>query len=335
MKILILTEHGGHSRHNSVYKIAVAIWQHPAVQQVCVASRSDAFNSDFFAGLPAASLRGISVDQSFSFPADEMFLKNSDQIDLDDIHAIFLRIPHPINLHFFETINTRFSHIPIVNDPRGILKTGNKAFLLTLDQAYTVPMAICHTWQSVLDFNKKYDCVLKPLQSYGGKGIIRILDGKIHDSNGYMSWESLAARVARSDQPFLAMQYLHYISRGDKRLVVVNGEILSSSLRMPAIGGWLANVAQGGHSFPAEVDDRDVELVDYLSPILKAEGIFYYGLDSITNDKGIRIISEINTLSIGGITPVEESTQLPLSSSFATLFIQYVLQFSQNDSSPV
>ncbi len=333
MNILILTEHRSHSRHNSLYKIAVAIWQHPAVENVFVASRNDTNNADFFAGQSTAGLRGILVDETFGFPADEFFETRSQEIPLTDIDALFLRIPHPINLTFFDMISDRFSHIPIINHPKGILAIGNKAFLLSLDAKYIVPMALCENWEAVVAFSKQHDCVLKPVLSYGGKGILRIVGNEVHDGEKHVSWQHFEQLVRDSDQPFLAMQYLRNINQGDKRIVVVNGEILSSSLRMPAKGGWLANVAQGGSSHHAEVDDRDREIVAYLSPILKAKGIFYYGLDTIISDEGLRIISEINSLSIGGIAPVEEDTNQPLSARFAQLFINYLQQFPRSYSS--
>lgn len=328
MNILILTEHLSHSRHNSLYKIAVAIWEHPAVDNVFVASRNDASNADFFSGNPVAPLRGMSIDQSFSFPADQAFQERSKEISLPEINALFLRIPHPINLAFFEMISSRFARIPIINHPNAVLATGNKAFLLTLDSAYTVPMALCDTWESVVDFSSQHDCVLKPVQSYGGRGILRVVGNQVHDGEEPISWEAFEHLIRESKQPFLTMQYLRNISQGDQRIVVVNGEILASSIRMPSEGGWLANVAQGGHSSPCDVDDRDKEMVAYLSPILKAEGIFYYGLDTIMNDEGLRVISEINTLSIGGITPVEAETKQPLSVRFAQLFVEYIHHFS-------
>lgn len=333
MNILILTEHRSHSRHNSLYKIAVEMWQHPSVKKVFVASRNEAANADFFSGQLEAGLRGISIDESFSFPTDTLFETKSQAIPLSDIDALFLRIPHPINLTFFDMISNRFSHIPIINHPKGVLTTGNKAFLLSLDAKYIVPMALCESWEAVVAFSKEHDCVLKPVQSYGGKGILKVVGDEIHDGEKHISRQHFEQLVKDSDQPFLAMQYLRNISQGDKRIVVVNGEILSSSLRMPAEGGWLANVAQGGHSSHAEVDDRDREMVAYLSPILKAQGIFYYGLDTIVNDEGLRIISEINTLSIGGITPVEEDTNQPLSARFAHLFIRYIQDFPRSYSS--
>lgn len=333
MNILILTEHRSHTRHNSLYKIAVAIWQHPAVENVFVASRNDTNNADFFAGQSTASLRGILVDETFGFPADGFFETRSQEISLTDIDALFLRIPHPINLTFFDMISDRFSHIPIINHPKGVLTTGNKAFLLTLDPTYTAPMALCETWEEVVEFSNQYDCVLKPVQSYGGRGIFRIVGNEVNDGDKSISFETLAQLVKASKQPFLAMQYLRNISQGDQRIVVVNGEILTTSLRIPSEGGWLANVAQGGHSMPTVIDDRAKAMVSYLSPILKANGIFYYGLDTITNDDGIRIISEINTLSIGGIAPVEEDTNQPLSARFAQLFIKYIQDFPRSYSS--
>ena len=61
-----------------------------------------------------------------------------------------------------------------------------------------------------------------------------------------------------------------------------------------------------------------------LKTLLQKEGIFYYGLDTLVNNEGNRIISEINTLSIGGIAPSETLYQKPITSIFVDRFINYI-----------
>ncbi|MEZ4684962.1 MAG: hypothetical protein R3B47_02520 [Bacteroidia bacterium] len=163
------------------------------------------------------------------------------------------------------------------------------------------------------------------MHSYGGRGIIRIDGAEITREGQEFNWDSFRDWYQSAEEPpLLAMQYLKNIDRGDKRLVVAGGEILATSLRKPAKGGWLANVAQGGSSRMARPDAREREIIEYLTPILKAEGIFYYGLDTLVNDHGKRIISEINTLSIGGIVPAEKHSGRPLTDRFAELFVKHI-----------
>lgn len=326
MNILILTQHGGHSKYNSLYAIVRELCIHTSVNHVYVASRSDARNEAFFNADMEAKLWGIEASPSFEFPADALFEEKAKPLNMAAMDALFLRLPHPVLASFFEFLGKKFSMIPIINRPEGILKTGDKSFLLQLDKRYTVPMALCNDLQAIKDFAAQFSCVLKPLHSYGGKGIIKVENDTITTDEKELTWDAFAKILEEQPQPYLAMQFLKQISKGDKRIVVAGGEILATSLRKPAKGGWLANVAQGGSSHKARPDARECEIVDYLSPILLKEGIFYYGLDTLVNDQGKRIISEINTLSIGGISPAEAITGEPFSARFADLFIHYIQQ---------
>ena len=97
-----------------------------------------------------------------------------------------------------------------------------------------------------------------------------------------------------------------------KRQLVVGGEILASSLRLPKEGNWLCNVSQGGESVATEVTEREREIINKINPILASEGILIYGTDTLVDDDGQRVLSEINTLSVGGFPQAEAQSGKPI-----------------------
>lgn len=321
MNVLVLTDHKGHTVNNSLYRIVQEIAKHKAEATVFVASRADDRNIDFFNKL-STDIHAAKVDSNFSYESAQIAFDSALSMPLDQFDIIFLRLPRPIGDGFFSFLKNNFDENRIINKPSGIQHTSNKSFLTKLDK-YVVPMALCNDFTEIQAFVDKYDCVLKPLEEYGGKGIIKIQNGRVDFDDIDMNMSEFADYYKQNQMPYLAMKFLKNVQNGDKRIVVVNGRILASSLRMPGPGQWLCNVAQGGTDIPTEPTAREIEMVHYLNPILLQEGIFYYGLDTLEDDNGDRIISEVNTLSIGGIAPAEKRDGMHLSGIFADEFISY------------
>lgn len=322
MKVLILTDHSKHSVHNSVYNLANEIQARSEVDQVSIASRGDYRNNGFFSE-KTSGLYMATIQDKVEFPIDAWLQGSGSLHEIGDFDAIFLRLPRPIAPSFFTFLQKIFPEDKIINRPSGIVKTSNKSYLTSFDK-YVVPVALCNDFTDILDFHESYDCVLKPLEEYGGKGILKIEKGQVYDGNQIYTMTEFEHMYHQQPQPYLAMQYLHNVKNGDKRIVVVNGIILTSSLRLPAEGHWLCNVAQGGRDVAAQPTKREEEIVEYLNPFMAAQGIFYYGLDTLEDDNGERVISEINTLSIGGIAPAELGDNKNLSKIFAEQFVHYL-----------
>lgn len=331
MNLLIFTDHRGHNQSNSLYTLARAIAVHPDVKTVWVASRGTASNKEFFEGKSITALTGITVDEHFTYPQNTAFEDASYPIPLEEADAFFLRLPYPVPEQFFSTLKEIAGQRPIINHPDGILKTGNKSFLLTLNNDFTAFMQEVNSIQEIEELSQRMDIVLKPVKSYGGRGIIRILNGTISLGNQEITHTELEHLIHREESPYLAMEYLPEVTKGDKRLFVAGGQILTATLRIPANGSWLANVAQGGSSLETRPTSREQEMVEYLSPILEKEQIFYYGLDTLIGNQGERIVSEINTLSVGGVQAYELVSGNPVSLKFADLFTQEISNQKANN----
>lgn len=322
MNLLILTDHSTHHYTNSFYALANALIRHPETEYVGVASRGNAINTAFFDGGRDSHLYGISISKPVAFETFGAQLETHEKLNLSQFSTILLRIPRPVNPHFFTMLIERFHGRLVVNDPLGIIKTGNKGFLTALDN-FVPPVKICNSWLDVIDFARRFPIVLKPLEDYGGKGLMRIDGNRGWIGSGETTLDEVEHAFIAFGQPMLGMKFLANVHLGDKRIVLVDGEILSASIRYPAEGNWLCNVAQGGSAEYVTPDARDMEIISYLSPILDANGIFSCGIDTLVNDDGLRVISELNTLSVGGIAPAQEATGQDLSSRFADIFVRY------------
>lgn len=303
LSFLVLTDHSRHSDQNSLYALVNTLARDPRCARLDIASRGDRANDDFFAG-GGARVRGFSVQGALEFSRHGGAFHAADSwLDPTAYDVVWLRLPHPVSNDFFTHLTERIGSCPplIVNDPRGIQVTSTKAFLTDFPQL-TPPTRLVSSPAEVADFAREFPIVLKPLRAYGGHGIVRVE----HPD------QDVAELFNRNEDRYLAMKFLKNVSQGDKRILVVNGRILAASLRVPAPGEWLCNVAQGGQSIASEVTPGEEAIIDALSPHLLAHGICFAGVDTLVDDAGQRVLSEINTLSIGGFPQAELQTGRPI-----------------------
>ena len=174
-------------------------------------------------------------------------------------------------------------------------------------------MRFVSSLEEIRNFGTEHDIILKPLKEYGGKGIVKVMGDRVHDGRVFMDLEEyFIENPAALHEGYLAMKFLNNVTLGDKRILVVDGEIMASSLRLPVQGSWLCNVAQGGTSISSEVTEEEKHMIKKISPILSDKGILIYGADTLVEDDGRRVLSEINTLSIGGFPQAQKQTGLPI-----------------------
>ncbi len=325
LKILILTDHKTHTKNNSFYALVNALLKNKKIKKVYIASRGDENNKDFFSG-KTTSFFGIRLKKKISFKKFPATSEKSKlyQLSFEKFTAIFLRLPRPIHPDFFSFLEANFPSERIVNKPSGIVKTGNKSFLLEVSN-YTPPIKLVTSIEDLKSLKPGPSMVLKPLEEYGGKGLIRIDGDRVFLGNAApLSFDNFEAMYEKDPIPYLAMKFLKNVKNGDKRIVVADGKVLTSSTRYPAEGSWLCNVAQGGSAEISELTKEEEKIISAINPILKKEGIFLYGLDTLEDDDGKRVISEINTLSVGGIAPGMKASGKPLDKIFAKQLVHYL-----------
>jgi glutathione synthase len=293
-----------------------------------VASKGDPRNDRFFAGELDSPVYGVLVSQKTDFQFDasgQQFQESMTSTKLGSQDVVWLRLPPPADVALFARL-TSFAPAPIaigahkeapwshkkpviINDPEGIVETGSKAFLHHFP-GFTAPVRRMQSADDLREFAALYPIVLKPLQEYGGRGLVKVSNGRAEvDGQEFPleTWLSAADPTA-----YLGMKFLKNVGQGDKRILVVNGKILGASLRLPAPGEWLCNVARGGTSVVAEVALEEEAMIAAVAPILLKKGIVIFGADTLVDDDGKRVLSELNTNSIGGFPQAEAQTGRPI-----------------------
>jgi glutathione synthase len=155
------------------------------------------------------------------------------------------------------------------------------------------------------------EVVLKPLGGRAGQGVVFAAAG----TPGLRALLELV--TAQQTLPVMVQAFLPGVAAGDKRILLVDGEPLGAVNRVPSGGEFRSNLAVGGQPQATELSDAERAICAALAPALRAEGLFFVGIDVIDGR-----LSEINVTSPTGIREVERLGGIPL----ADLTIARLLQ---------
>ncbi|MDA9774391.1 glutathione synthetase [Saprospiraceae bacterium] len=288
-------------------------------------------NDLFFSSMDEDCLMGTRVDRDFEYTeGGKYFNHNLKKLNLQDYNMVIMRLPRPLSDYFLIWLDSLFPDTVIINSPSGIMTTGSKQYLINVPELCP-EIKLCYSIEEIEKESEKHPIVLKPLKEYGGKGILKIVGNRLSDGMEEFNARTYLQEIKETIEKdgLLSMKYLKNVTQGDKRILVVGGEILAASMRLPAKGSWLCNVAQGGTSEFTEVTRKEREIIKILSPKLEKLGILIYGADTLVDDNGERVLSEINTLSIGGFPQAEAQTGKPIVRSLIDKIIEYADEWTR------
>jgi glutathione synthase len=217
--------------------------------------------------------------------------------NLADMDAVLLRQDPPFDMayitttHLLERIHPRTL---VVNDPAEVRNAPEKLFVLDY-QDLMPPTIVTRALDDVLAFRAEMkDIIIKPLYGNGGASVFRLAPG---DTN-VGSLVELFQSVSR--EPFMVQQYLPDVRGGDKRIILVDGEVAGAINRVPADGETRSNLHAGGTAQPVDLTKRDLHICARLAPELKRRGLLFTGIDVIGP-----YLTEINVTSPTGIRQVK------------------------------
>jgi len=175
----------------------------------------------------------------------------------------------------------------VINRPASLRDCNEKVFATHFPQC-SPPHIVSRDKTALKSFHKQHgDVIFKPLDGMGGSGIFRCAES---DPNVSVIIETLTLHGA---EYIMGQKYLPEIKRGDKRVLVVNGEAIPYSLaRIPAQGETRGNLAAGGRGVAQALTERDHWIVSQVAPALVERGLLFVGLDIIGD-----YLTEINVTS--------------------------------------
>ena len=247
-------------------------------------------------GEPQAFLRTAKLHAQNGYLPSSLSAK---PVPLASLDCIFIRKEPPFNEEYVNSLQL-LSAISkktfILNDPVGILACGEKLCGLTLKNLCPESLV---TSESLLAQKfihaMKSRVVLKPLDNKGGAGIVSVFPRN----------KRLLAILKQSTQDgkrkILIQRFIPHQEIGDKRILILNGNIVGAFIRKPSRHDFRANLGLGGSMHASKVSARDRQIVSALKPLLRKNGLYFAGIDVIDG-----YLTEVNVTSPSGIPEMKE-----------------------------
>jgi glutathione synthase len=218
-------------------------------------------------------------------------LKKKQDITLhsNDIDAIFVRTDPPFDAQYIMDtllLDRLPKHIKVVNSGHGIRDVNEKIFATQFTDI-TPTTLISSQRLHLTEFLQEHGtCILKPTDGFGGAGIFKVSPDS---DNLSVILETLTENFSRE---IIAQAYVPAAEKGDKRILLLNGEPLGAVLRVHKKGEHRNNFFAGGTEEPTTITEHDLKIVERIKPYLIERGLFFVGIDIIGDS-----LIEINVTS--------------------------------------
>ena len=237
------------------------------------------------------------------------FLDSGAQYPLEAFDAIFMRKDPPADApYLYATMILSLADRQrtfVLNEPAGLREANEKLYALNFPGAIP-PTIVTYEIPRLKRFMEEQggEMIVKPLDGHGGEGVF-------HAHAGDRNLNAILEAVTRFEsRPIMGQRYIPEIRNGDKRLIVLNGEPLGCTLRVPRDDEHRGNIHVGGNCVKADITPRDREICGLLRPRLERDGLYFVGLDIIGD-----YLTEVNVTSPTGIQEIDQLNGTNLASN--------------------
>lgn len=237
---------------------------------------------------------------------------------LTDFDAVLMRKDPPFDIRYFYATHllslAESQGVPVFNSGQALRDTPEKLAILSLTDCIPETL-VTSAAATIVDFvQAQGDTVIKPLDGMGGRGICRL---RPDDSNLNAIIELV---TEYGHMPVMLQRFIDRIDEGDKRVLIIDGEVVPYCLaRIPKPGETRGNLAAGGRGVTQALSARDHEIAQRVIETFAPQGLFLMGID-IIGDR----LTEINVTSPTCFVEITEGTGWPVAETFAKALEQRV-----------
>ena len=256
-----------------------------------------------------------------------------------DMDLVFCRTLKPFPLGYLSELSRWEAWTRFVNRPSTKQRQIEPDFLLKVASGFIPDALITTDWRAAQSFFERHGTIVaKQANSCGGRGVYKIwydrgfyVDNLLAGTQHFAQFEAVMRYLQRSPEPLQFYRYLNRVHAGDKRVVVVDGEIYGSYLRRSKGGHWVNNVSGDGECTLADISAEEVEAIRQTVGAYQQLGLHTLGYDFLMDDDGTWRISEINAGNIGGFARLELLTGKPV----MTHLVDWMIAFSRRAPSAI
>jgi glutathione synthase len=243
----------------------------------------------------SASVAGIEL---FDKPKGEHFrLGDFARADLAAYDVVLMRQDPPFDMNYITLTHMLERLHPktyVVNAPASVRNAPEK-ILVTEFPELMPPTLVTRDRSMIQAFRKEHgNIIVKPLYGNGGAGVFFIEEG----SHNLVSLLELFEKAF--PEPFMIQRYLPEVRKGDKRIIIIDGEPVAGLNRIPADGEARSNMHVGGRPELSPLTARDKEICAAIGPKLRELDLIFVGIDVIGD-----YLTEINVTSPTGIREIK------------------------------
>ena len=227
------------------------------------------------------------------------------KLNLLNCKFILIRQNPPFNLEYISTtfiLDTIKDKVKIINNPTSIRNISEKLY----SAKYLKFMPFTIFTQNIDEIKKFFikhkKIIIKPIHSFGGNDINLLTKFNL----------KLIKRILKKHNYIMCQKFLPKISKGDKRVFIINGKIVGAISRVPKKGSFLSNLSKGGKAIKTNLTVKEKQIAKKIAKDLKKENIFFAGIDFIDQ----KLNGDINVTSPTGLKNLYDVSQVNLAKKF-------------------
>ncbi len=258
-------------------------------------------NNSAYANSKKLNLAFKNEKEIFSY-GEEKVLK------LSSLDVILMRQDPPFDMSYITAthiLEKAASQTLILNNPFHVRNAPEKIFVTEFSK-FMPETLITREINEIIKFKKKNkNIIIKPLYGNGGQGVFLI---KNNDLNFNVILENFFNLYK---EQFIVQSYIPEVKKGDKRIILLDGEVAGAINRIPAKNENRSNMHVGGKAIKTSLNKNDKLICEAISPHLKSKGLFFVGIDVIGN-----YLTEINVTSPTGIREINRLNKTKIEKIF-------------------
>ena len=242
----------------------------------------------------------------FNYQSKKFFkILKKQKLELTKCKFILIRQDPPFNLEYISAtyiLDTIKNKVKILNNPTSIRNISEKLYSVKF-QKYMPSTIFTQNVSEIRSFFKKYKkVILKPIHSYSGNDIHLLTSFNL----------KLIQKFIKKHNHIMCQKFLPRISKGDKRVFLINGKVCGAISRVPKKGSFLSNMSKGAKPINIKLTKIENKVSKLIAKDLKKENIFFAGIDFIDQ----KLNGDINVTSPTGLKSLYDLSGINLAKTF-------------------
>ena len=250
------------------------------------------------------SAKGFFVKFNYNNKKFYKILKKQ-KLDLIKCKYILIRQDPPFNLEYISTtfiLETIKNRVKIINDPSSIRNISEKFYSIKYQKFMPSTIFTQNINEIKKFFRENKNVILKPIHSFGGNDIYLLNKFKLNFIKKYI----------KKNGHIICQKYLPKITKGDKRVFLINGKICGAISRVPRKGSYLSNMSKGAIAKKTQLTKIEKKISKVIAKDLKKAKIYFAGIDFIDQ----KLNGDINVTSPTGLKTLFDISKINLAKTF-------------------